>query len=107
TPIVTPASVKKLLSFCTRIWARASLTASSRGMRLRCHPERSEGSACAASVQSDPSVATLSRDDSDSFIPQRLDRIQPRRANRGQHAEHNAGERAADEGSDDRDWRRR
>src|ERR687896_508140 len=30
TPIVTPSRVKKLFSFCTRIWASASLTASNR-----------------------------------------------------------------------------
>jgi hypothetical protein len=34
TPIVTPSSVKKLFSFCTRIWPRARRTASRRGKGL-------------------------------------------------------------------------
>src|SRR5579859_6742774 len=35
TPIATPSSVKKLLSFCTRIWARASRMASKIGICLK------------------------------------------------------------------------
>src|SRR4051812_44713879 len=44
TLIVTPSRVKKLLSFCTRIWARARRTASKRGMVGLTNRDRRRGS---------------------------------------------------------------
>ena len=41
------------------------------------------------------------------LVPQRDDRIEPRRADRGQHPEHHAGDRARGERRDDRRQRRR
>ena len=99
TPIMTPSSVKKLFSFCTRICWSASRTASRKGMlsrRLaRCRSAyegraRTVVSPCAVAG----GIAAL-------LVPQRLHRIQLRRLRRREHAEQDAREGARAERGDD------
>src|SRR6476661_1519891 len=101
TPIVTPSSVKKLLSLCARIWVSARRMASKKGMG----PIRDAGEAGARRRRSGPYVAALMLFLDPLFVAQRFHGVESRRASRGHHAEENSRHGAADKRGKD-GWRR-